>query len=367
MSAEASQPLISVCLPVYNGGKHLAPAIESILAQTFDDYELLIADDGSTDGSIEVASAFQARDKRIQFWKNPERQGLFGNYNACIKKARGKYIKTFAQDDLLLPDALATMKDVLEKEPGVALVSSSRQILDDAGNVTELKRPITQNLRAPGKEVISFHLISLNNWVGEPSTVMFRREYAGTGFDAQYYHYGDIEYWFRILLNGDFYYFERPLSSFRRHAASQTDKNHRELFFALDILRLSSTYRNMLSDIESVDLFKRRIAEKIALEHGHVLDASKEDLFEEYTKAFTDAQNANTAVGSEAAGFRLLASLSLSTVSELIKELDHEKRCRAVEHERFVAEVEKMQKSIFWKLSSPLRKVKAVIKGESES
>ena len=364
MSEPNKLPLISICLPVYNGGKHLAAALESILAQTFNDYELLIADDGSTDGSIELAESFAKRDGRIRFWKNSQRQGLFGNYNACIKEAKGKYIKTFAQDDVLMPDALACMKEVLEKEPTVALVSSSRQILDDDGNVSELKQPIKQNLQAPGKEVICFHLISLNNWVGEPSTVMFRREHAGTGFDAAYYHYGDIEYWFRILINGDFYYFERPLSCFRRHAASQTDKNHRELFFALDILRLCTTYRHMLADIESVDLFKRRVAEKISLEHGHVLDAASEDIFEAYQKAFITADGSSL-LSSDAAGFRLLASLSLSTISELIKELDHEKRCRAVEQERFAAEVEKMQNSIYYKLASPLRKVKDAIKGNS--
>ena len=134
MSEQTKQPLISICLPVYNGGKHLAAAIESILAQTFNDYELLAADDRSTDSSIELAESYARRDGRIRFWKNAQRQGLSGNYNACIREAKGKYIKTFAQDDVLQPDALACMKDVLEKEPAVALVSSSRQNIDDDTN-----------------------------------------------------------------------------------------------------------------------------------------------------------------------------------------------------------------------------------------
>jgi hypothetical protein len=164
---------------------------------------------------------------------------------------------------------------------------------------------------------------------------------------------------------------KRPLASFRRHAASQTDKNHRELFFALDILRMSLTYRDLLKDIEPDTLMKRRLAEKIALEHGHVLDAAKpENLFDEYQRAFLGsilgAGEPPALPGSEAAGFRLLASMSLSTISELIAELDHEKRCRHDEHERFVVEVNKMRNSLYYKLSTPLRKVRNAIKGNSE-
>jgi glycosyltransferase involved in cell wall biosynthesis len=363
----SSSPLISICLPLYNGARHLPAAIDSILAQSCRDFELLIADDGSEDGSAEIAAEYAGRDPRIVYWKNEKRQGLFGNYNACQQRARARYIKPFAQDDLLQPDALATMVGVLENEPQVALVSSAREIIDDAGAIRELKQPIAKDFRAAGRQVIQFHLIGLNNWVGEPSTVMFRADHAGQGFDASYYHYGDIEYWFRILRHGDFFYFSRPLSSFRRHAESQTDKNHRQLYFALDILRLSLAYRNFLADIEPEALLKRRLSEKIALEHEHVLDAAgEEDLFAEYQKAFLspapdrDAGPALTC--SQAAGFRLLSSITLSVVSELIKELDHEKRCRHDEHERFVAEVDKMQRSIYWKLTNPLRKVRDLIK-----
>lgn len=369
-----SNPQVSICLPIYNGARHLPAAIESALAQTFGDFELLIADDGSTDASADIANTFQKQDKRIRYWKNEQRQGLFGNYNACMKQSKGKYIKTFAQDDVFKSNALEEMVRLLENEPGVALVSSAREIIDDAGAVTELKQPIKTNFKARGKDVITFHLIALNNWVGEPSTVMFRSEFAGTGFDTDYYHYGDIEFWFRVLQNGDFYYFEQALTQFRRHAASQTDKNHRELFFALDILRMSAKYRHLLSEFEPEALYKRRIAEKIALEHGHVLSAAEpENLFEMYETVFlatesnTNASNFNELelkrLKAEATGFRLLASMSLSTISNLIEELDHEKRCRTIEHDRFVSEVKKMQNSIYWKLSSPLRKVRNAIKG----
>jgi len=79
-------------LPVYNGETFIGEAIESVLAQTFDDYELLISDDGSEDSSLEIAHGYAKRDKRISAWKNPRNLGLFANYNACMNQARGKFI-----------------------------------------------------------------------------------------------------------------------------------------------------------------------------------------------------------------------------------------------------------------------------------
>ena len=85
-------PTVSICLPVYNGETFIGEAIESVLAQTFDDYELLISDDGSEDSSLEIAHGYAKRDKRISAWKNPRNLGLFANYNACMNQARGKFI-----------------------------------------------------------------------------------------------------------------------------------------------------------------------------------------------------------------------------------------------------------------------------------
>lgn len=366
----ADTPLISICLPVFNGEPHLALAIESVLAQSFQDYELLIADDGSTDASKEIANAYAAKDKRIQHWTNETRQGLFGNYNACINRSRGKYIKPYAQDDLLEPSALATLKEVLDEHDSVALVSSARKIIDENGVLLELKQPLPESRLLPGPELIRFHLIGLNNWVGEPSCVMYRAQRKGSGFDRSFYHYGDIEYWFRIIEKGNYYYLHEPLASFRRHGQNQTDTNHRQLLFALDILNLSLKYKNYLSSFENNELFKKRLVEKIALEFGHIEAAAEpSDLWFEYANEYlslSDKKGADThSSASEAAGFRLLSAAALSVVSDLICQLDHEKRCRKDEHELFVKEVEKMKQSLYWKLSNPLRKVRNIIKGSN--
>ena len=95
-------PKVSVLIPVYNGGPNLAECLDSILAQDFGDLEILMADDGSTDDSMAIAAAYAARDSRIRHWKNPQRLGLTANSNACLRAARGEYIKYVHQDAKLL-------------------------------------------------------------------------------------------------------------------------------------------------------------------------------------------------------------------------------------------------------------------------
>lgn len=356
-------PLVSICLPIYNGQKYLVAAIESILGQSCRDFELLIADDGSTDGSAEICERFAQADNRIRYWLNEKRLGLFGNYNRCIEQATGELIKPFAQDDLLEPASLEKLSGALLAHPEVALVSSARQVIDESGLCTYVRKPFPVAMMIPAREVLTFNLISLNNWVGEPSTVMFRKKDAGRGFDENYYHYGDIEYWFRILEAGSYYFVEDVLCSFRRHIDSQTDKNHRELYFALDILRLSLSYRHVLADIEPEELFRRRISETVALHLGYTADRHGDGLTEHYEQSFLSAKSSDQ-LSAAAAGFRLLSSYALGSLTELMSELDHEKRCRFDEHERFAGEVEKMRNSLYWKLTSPLRAVRDSFKTE---
>ncbi len=95
-----SQPKVSVLVPVYNGEKYLAECLDSVLAQDFANMEILIADDGSTDGSRELIRHYAEKDSRIRWWRNPANLGLAGNFNACLRAARNDYIKYVLQDDV---------------------------------------------------------------------------------------------------------------------------------------------------------------------------------------------------------------------------------------------------------------------------
>lgn len=238
----SANPKVSVCLPVFNGEPFLAAAIESVLNQSHADFELLVSDDCSQDGSAAIISEYARKDKRISFWHNAQRLGLFSNYNKCMKSARGDYIKTFAQDDLLHTDIIARMVAVLDSHPGVALASCARQTMDPEQERIELLRQFDRDSVVPGTEVIVDNLKKLCNWVGEPSCLMFRRDLVGDGFSTEFYQFGDLEFIFRLLEQGDLYYISEVLCQFRCHENSCSKKNLQELLVIPDAIRLARKY-----------------------------------------------------------------------------------------------------------------------------
>lgn len=259
-------PTVSICLPVYNGARFLAEAIDSLLAQTFEDFELLISDDGSTDQSVEVIRKYAALDPRIKHWTNECNLGLFANYNLCLQNAQGRFIKPFAQDDVLEPDCLQRQLEVLVENPNVTLVSVSRFLIDELGEVQPLHRGfinagdlIPADVVVKGADVIRRALFPVTNFIGEPATVMFRRESIGAGFDTKFHHLGDLEFWLRILLNGYFYFIDEPLCSFRQHGDSKSTANTKALLFLPDLRRLGRKFDQI------IELFGRSQREFIEL------------------------------------------------------------------------------------------------------
>lgn len=239
-------PKVSVCLPVFNGRRFLRAAIETVLAQTHKDFELLIADDCSTDDSLAIAEELAKRDSRIVVWKNPSNLGLFANYNACIERASGDYVKLFAQDDLFMPTTLEAHLAVYERHPEVAMVTCSRNIISDSGQLVEVLGEFDEDKLISGDEVIESNLTRYCNWVGEPSCVSFPTKFRSTGFDTILFHYGDVEYWYRLLENGKLFYSTTPLCSFRRHEGSATRRNMRSMNFIVDLGYLGDKYRQFL-------------------------------------------------------------------------------------------------------------------------
>lgn len=233
---------VSVCLPVFNGARYLEQAIDSVLNQDFQDFELLISDDGSTDESWSIVERYTNKDPRIIAWKTNEQLGLFGNYNECLSRARGTYVKPFAQDDLLEKSCLARMVQILNEQQDVSLITSARNIIDAQGNHLSLERQFEADTKLTAHETIKANLSTFVNWIGEPCTVMFRKTSGGSGFDENYRLYGDVEFWFRILHKGNLYYVSDALSAFRRHVTSESYRTLEDLSFWTDILMLASTY-----------------------------------------------------------------------------------------------------------------------------
>ena len=160
-------PAVSVIMPVYNGEKYLAEAIDSILAQTCKDFELIIVDDGSEDGSLELIRAYEARDDRIRSIVLERNMGMADARNQGIAAASGEFIATMDCDDVSLPQRLQMQVDFLESNAEVVAVGVSGRALNEDLN------KVLFELNVPPEHC----LIVLDNFVGVSfiyTTVMVR-------------------------------------------------------------------------------------------------------------------------------------------------------------------------------------------------
>ncbi len=252
-----SAPLVSVCLPVFNGEKFLPLAIQSVLNQTFPDFELIVVDDGSSDRTREIVAEFAGRDQRIRLHVNESNLGLFANYNRCMEHSTGKYIKPFAQDDLWSNSIIARMVKELDARPGVSLVACARNYVDGEGRIFDTKRHHDQDCEIDGKKA-AFEMISrIDNVIGEPCAVMFRREQAGKGFEDRLPQMGDLDCWARLLQLGNLFYITDALCTFRVHQGGQTTRLIAGLDYLAEIVTVKELHRELL---ESGGLSQEQIA-----------------------------------------------------------------------------------------------------------
>lgn len=128
-------PCVSIGMPVYNGENYLEEAINSILGQTFTDFELIISDNASTDRTEEICSIYASRDSRIRYYRNEENLGASANYNRVFELANGKYFKWMAHDDLCAPEFLEKCVKVLDQDPAVILAFTGTKEIDETGIV----------------------------------------------------------------------------------------------------------------------------------------------------------------------------------------------------------------------------------------
>lgn len=129
-------PRLSIGLPVYNGENFLRCALDSILGQTFGDFELIIADNASSDGTADICREYTNRDTRIRYLRNPRNLGASRNYNLLFEHSSAPYFKWAAHDDVLAPTFLEQCVSVLDADPAVILCHSKAARIDERGERT---------------------------------------------------------------------------------------------------------------------------------------------------------------------------------------------------------------------------------------
>lgn len=144
----AQAPPISIGMPVYNGERFLRKSLDAILAQTFEDFELIISDNASTDGTADICRLYASKDPRIRYVRNELNIGAAGNFNQVFRLATTSYFRWATADDLFPPDSLEHCLKLLECHPEAVLCYPKTVLIDDAGSVLQAKDD-NLDLRSP--------------------------------------------------------------------------------------------------------------------------------------------------------------------------------------------------------------------------
>lgn len=212
-------PKVSVCVPTYNRAAYLAQCLESILRQTFTDFELIVVDNASTDETPAAVAGFA--DPRLRYYRNPTNIGQIPNVNRGLALASGEYVCICHDDDLYAPDILRREVEVLSDHPDVVLVHTAVWLMSDVESFRGIHRVNRRDYVLKGREAFLRYLAHGHDIVF--STVMVRRAcYRRTGGFNPNYLCADFEMWLKLALQGDIAYLAEPLAGYRLHASSVT-------------------------------------------------------------------------------------------------------------------------------------------------
>lgn len=214
-----SPPRISVLMTTYNGAEFIGESIDSILCQTFADFELIIVDDASTDNTPDLIAAYG--DPRIRYMRLERNAGAVSARNQGIASARGTYIAPLDHDDLSRPTRLARQAAWLDENPDVVMVSSECLVLEN-GRMYQRPQPF---LGTP-REAVPFFL-HLRNGIAY-SSIMFRASIVGrlgTVFREEYKYIDDFDLYHRLLPLGSIDWIREPLTIYRAHSGNTTRTN----------------------------------------------------------------------------------------------------------------------------------------------
>jgi len=208
-------PKVSIGLPVYNGERHLVETIDSILAQTYRDFELIVSDNSSTDGSREICRRYAERDSRVRFFPSEVNKGAAWNFRRVFELARGPYFRWAPSDDVFAPESVAACVEVLDAHPDAVLCYPKTVLIDGASSVI---KPYDDNLDLRSDSPVerfrmAAHQIGLVN-------VMYglmRTEKVRQTRLIRHYPGADIIFLLELTLYGKFVEINRPLFFRRMH------------------------------------------------------------------------------------------------------------------------------------------------------
>jgi len=216
--------LVSICIPVYNGASYIGKTIESVLDQSYQNLELVILDNASTDRTREIVT--QYKDSRIRYIVNSQNIGMTANWNKALEEAKGEYIKILPADDLVYPQCLEKQVEAFAKfsSANIVIVCSGRDIIDPDGKVVMSRTFYGVRGVVPGKIAIKKIVRSGTNPLGEPGAILFKKNMLiKTGnFINDFPYVIDLFLWVKMLFYGNIYVIPESYCAFRVSPQSES-------------------------------------------------------------------------------------------------------------------------------------------------
>ena len=216
-------PAISVCIPTYNGAKYIAQTIESILNQTFTDFEVIVSDDGSSDETLEIVGSFN--DPRIVRIDRLSKVGAEANWNNAVATASASLVKLVCQDDLLYPQCLEVEVQTMSKSENqdVSFCFHLRDFVTPNSRKLSARRVGYSNLQKYSKtEILTKVVRSGGNPIGEPMAVTMRKLSLNSAGKFRGDYVIDLDMWSKLSDQGSALFIEQHLSAFRISKTSWT-------------------------------------------------------------------------------------------------------------------------------------------------
>lgn len=208
-------PLVSVVMPTYNGAQFIREAIDSILSQSFKEFEFIIVDDGSMDETEEIIRSYA--DKRIVYIKKEQNSGISDSLNRGISLSRGKYIARMDDDDISLPHRFETQLKVFENNSKIIV----------CGSVSEIDNGKKKSNNPESHDEIKLSLL-FHNCMIHPSVMMLKKPLELALYNVDFVPSEDYDLWSRLIWEGEFYNIQNPLIQYRDHDDSETSTRRKE-------------------------------------------------------------------------------------------------------------------------------------------
>lgn len=244
-------PRVSIIMPVFNGAKYLAAALDSILSQDFGDFELICLNDGSNDATPQILADYARRDGRIVYLDNDSNMGLPATLNRGFALARGRYHSWTSHDNLLRREMLSTLVQVLDADTSIGVAYGGYSVITGDGQILRYQQP------RPAAE----------RWFGNPvgAAFLYRREVTEKlrGYDQSLFGVEDYDFWLRAARYFRLQPIDRDLYLYRRHDDSLTNQKSRQIKNLVVMI-----IERELEDVSDAELRSKALLNLVLTDHS---------------------------------------------------------------------------------------------------